>query len=283
MTSMVMFASPLAGGALFALMPIQSLMYIDVVTAIIGIVLFTFLVRMPKTVAPQNAHGANQYFTDLKAGLSYMRSHPFVMKFIIGAGFFNIMVAPASMLTGLHVARRWGDIPWSIFGFGVLGAEQRLAVNEMSFFIGMILGGIILGIWGGFKNKSYTMALATIMFGIGTVGLGLSSSFLLYLLCMLGAGVFLNLFNPAMTATLQTNVEAEYMGRVFSVLAMASSLMMPLGMVMWGPLSDQVPIAYLLIGTGIALALFGLVFMFDKTMLEAGKVAGLVEENAREG
>jgi DHA3 family macrolide efflux protein-like MFS transporter len=57
--------------------------------------------------------------------------------------------------------------------------------------------------------------------------------------------------------------------------------MMPLGMVVWGPLSDRVAIDYLLVGTGIALAFFGLVFVFDKTMLAAGKAAGLAEEQER--
>jgi DHA3 family macrolide efflux protein-like MFS transporter len=277
MQSIVMFASPLAGGMLLGLMPIHALMYVDVVTAVIGITLFTFLVRIPKTSTSYDKHGVRHYFTDIKEGLSYMRTHLFVMKFLAGAAIFNIMVAPASMLTPLQVARNWGGDSWSLFGMLSLGAPQRLAAIEMAFFIGMMLGGLILGIWGGFKNKSHTMALATVMFGLGTVGLGLLDNFWLYLACMLGIGVFLNVFNPAMMATLQTNVDQEYMGRVFSVLAMASSLMMPLGMMLWGPLSDQVAIDWLLIGTGIALTLFGLVFVVDKTMLAAGKAAGEAE------
>jgi DHA3 family macrolide efflux protein-like MFS transporter len=259
---------------------IHVLMYIDVVTAVIGIAIFMFLVRVPKTSSAHVEQGIRHYFTDIKEGLAYTRSHSFVMKFLAGAAFFNIMVAPASMLTPLQVARNWGDVPWSLLGVFSLGASQRLAAVEMAFFIGMVLGGIILGIWGGFKNKSHTMALATVMFGLGTAGLGLLSSFWLYLASMLGIGVFLNIFNPAMMATLQVNVDQAYMGRVFSLLAMASSLMMPLGMLLWGPLSDRVAIDWLLIGTGIALTLFGLVFIADKTILAAGAAAGAEEEQA---
>jgi len=83
-------------------------------------------------------------------------------------------------------------------------------------------------------------------------------------------GVVVNLFNPPMTAALQTNVDSEYMGRVFSVLAMMGSLMMPMGMVLWGPLGDAVDIGWLLIGTGAFLFLMGFVFVFDKTLLKAG-------------
>ena len=80
----------------------------------------------------------------------------------------------------------------------------------------------------------------------------------------------MNLFNPPIMATLQTNVDGAYMGRVFSILAMMGSLMMPLGMVVWGPLGDLVAIDSLLIGTGVVMFLMGFVFVFDKTLLAAG-------------
>ena len=80
----------------------------------------------------------------------------------------------------------------------------------------------------------------------------------------------LNLFNPPMMAALQTSIDAEYMGRVFSVLNMMGSVMMPLGMVLWGPLGDVVAIGWLLIGTGAVIFFMGFVFLLDTTLLKAG-------------
>jgi len=34
------------------------------------------------------------------------------------------------------------------------------------------------------------------------------------------------------------NLDPAYLGRVFSVLVMLESLIMPLGMVLWGPMGD---------------------------------------------
>ena len=51
---------------------------------------------------------------------------------------------------------------------------------------------------------------------------------------------------------------------------MMGSLMMPLGMVLWGPLSDIVAIDWILVGTGPVVFLMSYVFMFDKTLLKAG-------------
>ena len=41
------------------------------------------------------------------------------------------------------------------------------------------------------------------------------------------------MFNTPSTVLLQETVEPDYMGRVFGVLAMISSSMMPMGMLVW--------------------------------------------------
>ena len=59
------------------------------------------------------------------------------------------------------------------------------------------------------------------------------------------------MFNTPSTVLLQEKVEGEFLGRVFSVLSMISSIMMPLGMLVFGPMADYVAIEKMLIGTGI--------------------------------
>jgi len=269
--SLVMFVSPMAGGALLAVAPIQTLMFIDVISAAIGISILWFFVKVPgRAKAHENIAGARQYFVEIKEGLKYIGGHAFVKKLLVISALFNIMVAPAAMLTPLQVARNWGDGIWILAESISFGAEQRLAAIEIAFSVGMMLGGLLLGVWGGFKNRSHTNALSMSIFGIGAVALGLISDFWIYILCMGIVGVFMSIFNAPMMATLQINVDGAYMGRVLSVLAMMGSLMMPLGMVLWGPLSDIVAIDWLLVGTGVVIFLMSYVFMFDKTLLKAG-------------
>ena len=59
---------------------------------------------------------------------------------------------------------------------------------------------------------------------------------------------------------------------VFSVLAMLGSIMMPLGITIWGPLADVVKIDWLLIISGTGLAIISTLFISDKTLREAGMV-----------
>jgi DHA3 family macrolide efflux protein-like MFS transporter len=75
---------------------------------------------------------------------------------------------------------------------------------------------------------------------------------------------------PAMVL-LQERVEGNYMGRVFSVLGMISSIMMPFGMLVFGPMSDFVKIEKLLIGTGALIVGVSFFFVKSKVLIEAGK------------
>ncbi|MCL2004216.1 MAG: MFS transporter [Oscillospiraceae bacterium] len=269
--SIVMLASPMAGGALLAVAPIQTLMYIDVVTAAIGISMLVFFVKVPeRSRSNEPEAGAKKYFSDIADGLKYIMDKPFLKKMLMLNALFNISFGPFALLAPLQIARNYGDDIWTVFGSISIGAEQRLALLSSMNLGGMIIGGLIISFWGGFKNKSHTMALSAFLIGIGIVGLGLIGNIWLYLLCVGVLGVVMSLFNPPLMATLQTNVDSAYMGRVFSALGMIGSLMMPLGMVVWGPLGDVVDIGWLLIGTGAALFAMGFVFMLDKVLLQAG-------------
>jgi DHA3 family macrolide efflux protein-like MFS transporter len=103
------------------------------------------------------------------------------------------------------------------------------------------------------------------------MGLGLAPYFWLYLAIMAILGVSLPLWNAPFMVLLQTTVDPAFMGRVFSVFTMISSVMMPLGMVVFGPLSDTVSIDLLLVGTGIIVALLTIPLIISKTLREAGR------------
>jgi DHA3 family macrolide efflux protein-like MFS transporter len=63
-------------------------------------------------------------------------------------------------------------------------------------------------------------------------------------------GIAMPLFNVPSTVLLQEQVEPSYLGRVFGIMTMISSIVMPLGMLVYGPLADAVPIEWLLLAHG---------------------------------
>jgi DHA3 family macrolide efflux protein-like MFS transporter len=84
-------------------------------------------------------------------------------------------------------------------------------------------------------------------------------------------GLSFPLWNTPFMVLLQTNVETAFMGRVLSAFTMVSSTMMPLGMVVFGPVADTVSIDILLIGTGVIITLLAIPLISSKTLREAGR------------
>ncbi|EQB89503.1 hypothetical protein M918_03035 [Clostridium sp. BL8] len=132
--------------------------------------------------------------------------------------------------------------------------------------------------WGGFKNKIHTMTLSSFITGVCTFLLGIVSNFWVYLFIMVVVGITIPFFNTPSTVLLQEKVEPDFLGRVFGVLGMISSSMMPLGMLVFGPISDVIKIEWLLIGTGLLMFIQSFFLIGSKELL----IAGLSKDNRDE-
>ena len=202
---------------------------------------------------------AGVYYFRILQSLAYIKNNNFVKVFFAFCAVFYIFISPAAFLTPLQVTRSFGDDVW------------RLTAIEVTFATGMMLGGILLTSWGGFRNKAYTIALSCLTFGLTTVALGVVPWFWLYLAFMTLTGLAVSAFNSPAIALLQQKVEGEYQGRVFGVLGMIQSAVMPLSTLVFGPLADVIRIEWLLIGTGMIIAIMGGMLFGNRTLVEAGK------------
>ncbi|MDR2553010.1 MAG: MFS transporter [Treponema sp.] len=267
-----MLAAPLASGALMNFAALETLFLLDVVTAAAGIGVLAFLVHSPgpaQAGAARSEPGPERtpeqsgpqgigYFRDLKEGIRYVGRHSFILRLIVLSVAFFIAVSPTAFLTTLQVSRDFGREVW------------RLTVIETAFLGGMIAGGLTVSLWGGFKNRMYTMALSTALCGIEAVGLGLAPHFWLYTAVMALMGFTMPFYNTPVMTILQTRVEPAYMGRVLAVFNMTASIMMPAGMLFFGPLADVAAIDHLLIVTGVVIVLLSVPFVGSKTLRTAG-------------
>lgn len=202
---------------------------------------------------------AGVYYFRILQSLAYIKNNNFVKVFFAFCAVFYIFISPAAFLTPLQVTRSFGEDVW------------RLTAIEVTFAAGMMLGGIILTSWGGFRNKAYTIALSCLTFGLTTVALGVVPWFWLYLAFMTITGLAVSAFNSPAIALLQQKVEGEYQGRVFGVLGMIQSAVMPLSTLVFGPLADVIRIEWMLIGTGMIIAIMGAMLFGNRILVEAGK------------
>ncbi|MGF3104483.1 MFS transporter [Rossellomorea sp. DUT-2] len=262
--AVIMFVSPMVSAALLGMASIEIIFFIDVITAAIAIItLLAFL----KISVHEKAAGiqTTSYFSDFKQGLQYVNNHGFLKKFFLFFSIFFVLMAPAAFLTPLQVTRSFGDDIW------------RLTAIEIAFSIGMMAGGAIIASWGGFKNKIATMTFSSLIMGFCTFALGIVPVFWFYLVFMALFGVAMPIFNTPTMVLLQEKIEENYLGRVFGVMGMISTSMMPIGMLIFGPLADIIDIEWLLIGTGVLTILLSVMLGRDQVLIEAGKPAPALE------
>lgn len=258
--SLVMLASPMLSGALLVIAKIETIFLIDVVTAVIAILILLLFLHVPahaKALTKQTIG----YFEDLRKGLLYINNHDYVKTFFLFNVFFFILIAPAAFLTPLQVTRSFGPDIW------------RLSAIEITFSVGMMAGGLIMAYWGGLKNKVHTMILSNFIIGASTLALGITSVFWVYLGFMVLTGLVIPIFNTPATVLLQQKVEADYLGRVFGIMGMIANSMMPLGMLIFGPLADFIEVEWLLVGTGMLLLAQSFLMLGNKVLIEAGRPA----------
>ena len=249
--------SPMLAGAVLSIASIEAIFLIDVFTATIAVLSLIFLLKVPPHAKAMQKQTLS-YFADLKAGLSYIKNHGYLKNFFIFCAFFFFLIAPGAFLTPLQVAKSYGDEVW------------RLTAIEVAFSIGMMLGGVLISLWKGFKNKIHTMAFATFIMGFSTFLLGLTPLFWIYLGIMFIYGIVIPIYHTPTTVLLQHQVEEEFHGRVFGVLSMIASSTVPMSMLLFGPLADLVKVEWILLISGFLLLVLSFFFVRNKSLLYHG-------------
>ena len=90
------------------------------------------------------------------------------------------------------------------------------------------------------------------MFGVLSIALGLAPTLWVFFAVMLLIGLAVPFFSTPSMTLLQETVEPERQGRVFGFVGIVMAVAMPIGMLVFGPLADVVPVEAILVGSGIA-------------------------------
>lgn len=237
------FAPPL-GALLIELFSTQNVLLIDIGTATLAILpLFFIPIPQPARHALQASGEMEKtsYMHDLREGFAYVVRWKGLLGIIILAMLLNFMLVPASSLLPLVVTK--------IFN----GGAAELGWVESVFGVGVIAGGVLLSVWGGFKRRIVTSFIGIIGIGLGVILTGLIPADMFYLLLAAQFVIgFTQVFaNGPLLAIMQSTVTPDMQGRVFSLLGAGAAAMMPLSLLIAGPVSDALGIRfwYILGGT----------------------------------
>ncbi len=245
LNGVINIVSPPLGALLIGLWPMHNVLMIDVGTAAVavGILIFVAVPHPPRQVAQaQGTVEKTSYWQDLRAGWRYILSWPGLLGLLILALIINFMLTPAGALIPIVVTKVYH------------GGVAQLGLVDSLFGGGVIVGGLALSIWGGFKKRIVTTMLG--IFGIGAgilifglmpvrwYALGFAGAFL--------AGAMQVLANGPLSAIFQSAVDPDMQGRVMSLINAGATAMSPLSLLVAGPVADLLGVrSWFLIG-GIA-------------------------------
>jgi DHA3 family macrolide efflux protein-like MFS transporter len=240
-------ASPPLGALLLSTLPMQGILAIDVGTATLAIVpLFLIHIPQPKRKEMQEATKPS-VLADMREGVRFVRDWPGLMMVVTIATLINLLLNPAFSLLPILVTEHFG------------GSALELAWLESIWGIGVVLGGITLSVWGGFRRRIVTAMLSVALMGINTTVIGLTpaTAFTLAVGAMFLDGFMNPIANGSLQAALQAIVPPHIQGRVFTLVASGAAAMSPLGLAIAGPVADALGVQIWFLIGGIATIIMG--------------------------
>jgi DHA3 family macrolide efflux protein-like MFS transporter len=241
---------PPLGALLMAVLPLYGIMLVDVGTALLAIGPL-LIVAIPQPRREDLDPGDEQrpsIWTDVRAGLCYIRAWPGLMALIGAALIVKIALTPAFSLLPLLVSKHFG------------GEAAQLSLLEATAGVGIVAGGLVLAVWGGFRRRIYTTMMGMTALGLGFVSLGLTPGYLFWMALgsVLIVGLTIPLIDGPIMAILQGTVVPDMQGRVFTIMGSLLGLTSPLGLAIAGPVSDLLGLQVWYLAAGVLCTLIGL-------------------------
>lgn len=242
------------GAFLLSVLPMQGILSIDVGTAIIAIAILLFI-QIPQP--ERSTQTPSTFWQDFAAGFRYIAAWRGLVILLGLVMVINFFYSAAEPLTPLLITNHFN------------GDAQGLGLWLSLFAVGTILGGLILGAWGGFKRKIITAQTGLILMGLSTVVVGIvpSQLFWLGLLANTMVGLFLPIINGSYGATLQAAIAPEMQGRVFAFILSAAMLVSPIALIVAGPFADAFGIQLWFLIAGITCTLMGIFGFFSSDVM----------------
>jgi DHA3 family macrolide efflux protein-like MFS transporter len=248
------------GAFLLAVMPLQGVLAIDVVTAVFAITPLIFI-HVPQPERQPNSDGdeasLTSFWTEMKEGFNYLRSWRGLLVLSGLAMIVKILLNPAFSLIPLLVTDHFG------------GGAMQLGILESVAGVGIVVGGLALGAWGGFKKRIITIHVGLIGLGIGLVVMGAAPASL-FIVGLVGAflvGATISLIDGPIMAILQATIEPELQGRVMMLFGSLISSTVPLGLLIAGPVADLIGIRVWFIATGVLTMVMAVVGFFVPVLM----------------
>ncbi|MBN1813763.1 MAG: MFS transporter [Anaerolineae bacterium] len=218
------------GALLMAFLPLHSAVLVDVWTALPAVLpLFFVRIPQPERVAEEPGVSKVSIWADVLEGMRYVRSWPGAPYLLGMALVVYFVLSPSAALPSLLVYKHFG------------GGAAEFSWFELAWGSGVLLGGLFLSAWGGFKRRIYTSLMGLFMLGVGFVLVGVAppTAFWLALVGNFISGFMNSLTVGPISAVLQARVDPDMQGRMFTLISLSAAMGL-VSLAIAGPVADAI-------------------------------------------
>lgn len=223
--------SPAIGAVLYTAWELNAVIALDAAGAVAAC-LTVAMVRIPKPEAMEDVKAGGGVLAEAREGYRALRESKGLLALLWVGVLYGFVFMPINALFPLMSIRYFG------------GTAVHASVVEIVFAAGMLVGGLLLGIGGGFKNRARSLVFSITLMGVALTVSGLlpRSGFAVFAVCSALMGLSSPFFNGVQTALVQEKIKPEYLGRVFGLMGSLISFAMPAGLILSGMFADRIGI-----------------------------------------
>jgi DHA3 family macrolide efflux protein-like MFS transporter len=213
---------------LLGFLDVRGILPLDVFTAIAAVVPVA-LFRIPQPEAQQvQGTGVRAVIRDLGEGLRYIWEWKGMRWFMATTLIWGVFVTPLMSFQPLLVTQYFK------------GGAAEVGWMSSSFGIGMLAGGTLLSVWGGFPRRLTTSIIGTVITCLGRLMVGIAppTAFWLAIVGQFITGLGFSAHTSGTRAAEQAVVAPEMQGRFFAVSFSIFTALSPISLSIFGPLAD---------------------------------------------
>jgi DHA3 family macrolide efflux protein-like MFS transporter len=219
--------APVITGFAYAVVGVSGVMAIDLATFVAAVVV-VYLVHIPQPQSTREGQAARgSIWREMRGGLAFLWGRRVLLYLMLYAALINFLLSGPISLNTPYIMTLTGE-------------ETTLGVLLGVLNVGIVMGGVAMGVWGGTRPRVHGIMLGLLfratwlaVYGIARtpVTLGLALFFVFFTNALVDASFM---------SILQLKVPPDMQGRVFALLFQMMYIANPLSLLLTGPLVDRV-------------------------------------------
>jgi MFS family permease len=219
---------PVLAGILYGLVGFRGIILIDFFTYFFAIgALIWAHIPQPKIITDTGDSEKSSLLKDALFGWKYLRERPGLVTLLFYFAVINFFLSFSGVLVAPLVLS--------------FGTPTDMGIVQMAGGAAMLVGGLLMGIWGGPKDKRIWGVILTIFLsGFGFFIVALKPQVWSIALGMFSFLFFIPIAAALSQAVWQVKIPPHIQGRVFAMRAMLATSIVPLANLLAGPLADNI-------------------------------------------